>query len=502
MVNTLHMDYRYFTASEGDLDKLLRGENVAGISDGDFLASVPLHMGETGVLVTLGRTSDEPLRPLAVVCHDEDVRRLCGRYAQLRTELSPLTAWCHLLTPTFHRSLDGVEHQPKFGCTEAAWSGLVVAETLLLTGKALANIRISACLASATYAIGRTKALWGDLAFDAIFERFELANKLCRGKGAAPRNQARMSQVQSSFLPMWSCLSALSDDSKESGDSDIFPLVMALRALQQARACSDPGEAGQLVRPLLKIVPEARSFERLTEMAPEARLKLFDELVATFRETDAEARVRRNALALTTGYLATVAAGGSASLALVEDCADRWPELTGWAYLIGGIGERITWSSGFDGLGRLIARELQRPLRLDEPPTCDFAFDEAIVLLDTELKEPLVHLRIKQAKVLSVALFPGVNIAIPIVDTAAVESGPRWGWGPKQAVPQEGPTGANENVLRLLAEALWPDLRPLVIAEMTKASKSKSRGGAGSQRIRGKGKSDALSQLALRDSRK
>ena len=502
MVNTLHMDYRYFTASEDDLDKLLRGENVGGIFDADLFPSKPLQAGETGVLVAFESTSDEPLRPLALVCHDEDVQRLCGRYAHLRTDLSPLTAWCHLLAPTFHRSLDGVVHQPKFGSTAAAWCGLVVAETLLLTGKSLASIRISACLASATYAIGRTKALWRDLTFDAIFERFELANMLCRGTGAAPRNQTRISQVRSSFLPMWICLSALRGDTKQPNADDIFPLVMALKALQQARTYRDPDEAGQFVRPLLEAVPEARALVELTEMVPEARLKLFDELVAAFKQTDAKDRVRRNALALTTGYLATVVAGGSPSLSLVEDCADRWPELTGWAYLIGGIGERVTWTTGFDGLGRLIARELKRPLRLDEPPTCDFSFDECIVLFDRELKEPLVHLKIKQAKVLSVALFPGVNIAIPIVETASAENAPRMGRGPKQAIPHEGLTSDNGDLLRLVAEALWPHLRTFVIGEMTQASEYKNRGGAGSQRNRRKGKSDASSQLPLRDPRK
>lgn len=497
MVNTMHLDYQYFTASDSDLDKLLRGEYIAETSDSVCFRSASLHGGETGVFVAPGENLDAPLRPLALVCREEDVRWLCGRYAQLRADLSPLSAWCHLLTPKFLHSLDGVVHKPRFGGTEAAWSGLVVAETMLLTGKTLGGIRISACLASATYAVGRTKALWRDLTFDKIGKRFDSANVLCRGKGAVPRNQPRIAQVRSSFVPMWNCLSALNDGSIDSSRDDNPALVMALRALQHARADRDPNEAGQLVRPLLKVVPEVRMFERLVDMAPEARLRLFDELVSTFKETDAKASVRRNALALATGYLATVAAGGSASLTLLEDCADGWPELTGWAYLIGGIGERISWTSGFDGLGRLVARELQRPLRLDEPPTCDFAFDEAIVLSDAELKEPLVHLRIKQAKTISVALFPGVNIAIPIVDTATSESSHRGDRTPKQAVPNQGLSGS-ENVLQMVAEALWPHLRPLVLKEIAQGSAPKSRRGSGSQRSRRKGKSDATPQLPLR----
>ena len=482
MVNTRRLDYQYVTATDSELDALLRGESVEGMIVSDFLRATPLHVGKTGVLVAVERNSGAPLRPLVLVAHDEDVRRLCGRYAQLRTELSPLTAWCHLLTPNIYQSLGGIVHEPNLRGTEAAWSGLIVAEAKLLTRRPLAKIRISACLASATYAIGRTKALWKGLSRETVIDRFDLANNLCREKNTSHENQARTSQVRSSFVPIWACLSALADDSPEFCREDLRSLVVALAALREARSNGDPSEAGLLVRPLLQAVPEVRSFERLTEMTPEARLRLFDELVGKFKGTDAGNFLRRNALALSTGYLATVAAGGAASLALVESDADRWPELTGWAYLIGGIGEKITWTSGFDGLGRLVARELERRLRLDEPPTCDFALDEALVVSDTELEEPLVHLRIKQARVLSVALFPGVNTAIPIDDTMVQEGTKLMG-------------ARRTDLLEMFATELWPLLQPLVREVIAQDSTSESRGRKGfQQRSRGKKKEGASSR--------
>ena len=232
------------------------------------------------------------------------------------------------------------------------------------------------------------------------------------------------------------------------------------------------------------------------------RLKLFDELEKKFTETDSKSLARRGGLALATGYLATVAAGGSATLSLVDNWADRFPELTGWAYLVGGIGEGVTWTSGFDGLGRLIARELRRPLRLDEPPTCDFAFDEAMVLTDNDLQEPLVHLRIKQSKVLSVSIFPGVNISIPIVDSAASEPTYSETGRQTQVVKIQEQTSSKDNVLKTVAEALWPYLRPLVIDETTQRFAAKRRGKTGSQGSRRKGKSDEDSQLPLTDKRR
>src|SRR5690606_30239228 len=139
------------------------------------------------------------------------------------------------------------------------------------------------------------------------------------------------------------------------------------------------------------------------------RLRLFDMLVDRLDRTNERDFARRVGLAFLAGYLATIAAGGAPSLALTESSAQRWPEITAWAYVIGGLGERVVWSSGFDGLGRLVARELMRPLRLDEPPMCDVALDEVQVLVDPQLSDPFVHLRLKQARIVSIALLPGVN---------------------------------------------------------------------------------------------
>ena len=502
MVSTMHVDYKYFTARDSELDGLLRGERPTELRHTDSLASGSLRVGEVGVLVALGRTSKHPLRPLALVCRDDDIRRLCGRYAHIRTDFSPLTAWCHLLSPAFHKNLDGVVHKLESADTIAAWSGLIVAETVLLSGRPLRNIRISACLASATYAVGRALALWNKLSLESIVERFDSANALCRRTGTSSRCQPRSSQVRSAFVPMWRCLSALSKNSSDLGRDEVLPLTTALSALQEARECSDSNEAGRLVGPLLDVIPEAQDFCRLADFSPESRLVLFDELVSILRKADRDEFVRRNALGLVTGYLATVAAGGSASLALVENWSDELPELTGWAYLIGGIGEGVTWTSGFDGLGRLIARELLRPLRLDEPPTCDFAFDEAIVLADKQLKEPLVHLRIKQAKALSVSLFPGVNIAIPIVDGAVLETTHRRSKEPREAVAYESLTSSSERDLRILAQNLWPHLKSLVIDETTQRFAAKRRNTAGSPRTRRKDTLDEASQLPLADKRR
>src|SRR5208283_3504151 len=197
-------------------------------------------------------------------------------------------------------------------------------------------------------------------------------------------------------------------------------------------------------------------FFQLPDLAPEQRLKLFDQLIDGLSATSAyRPSLRRNTLALLAGYLATVAAGGKPTLSLAESNAAQWPEVTGWAYVVGGIGERVFWTSSFDGLGRLVARELMRPLILDDPPTCDFAYDEAAILVDPKLPDPLVHLRIKQGKIATVALLPGVNISVGITNLAAQDAR---GEAARTGRQMESTVGsrANRDVVAAIADAIWP----------------------------------------------
>jgi len=188
------------------------------------------------------------------------------------------------------------------------------------------------------------------------------------------------------------------------------------------------------------------------------------------------------------GYLATVAAGGKPSLKLAENHASRWPEITAWAYSIGGIGEQVFWTSGFDGLGRLVARELMRPFSLNEPPSCDFSLEEATALADTQLSDPLVHLRIKQSRIATVAILPGVNVSVLFSESLAQEPPKESGRTDRQT--SFDPAGSGRDAAALIADAIWPHIQPKV-RELVKTT----------QGNRGKRKSASQSQMPLKDSK-
>jgi|GEM_PF-1672493 len=456
MVSDMNSEILYTEADESELDDLLSGRGLDGGAQwGQFLRPSGPRRGSTGVIWIRGNVL-EPPRPLVLISHEDEIRRLCGRYSQLHSDLSPLSAWCHLITPKYLDSLDSLIRKPDLGGMQAAWTGLAVAESVLLAQKPLSSIRISACLATQSYAIARANALWGHVSLKEIRTRFDIASRICRSNSEGPKAENRATSVRQSFEPLWETLLGLSQGEYVTRAGELGPLIEALVEFRRAKAGKLEDESRYLVRYLSQHVPEASQFERLGELSPELRLRLFDALIAGLRAAKAQhSNLQRNACALLAGYLATVAAGGATSLTLAEDIANEFPEVTGWAYLIGGIGETIVWTSSFDGLGRLVAREILRPFRLDDSPTCDFSLDEANVLVDPKIADPLVHLRIKQARILNVSIIPGVNISLPLHDSASLVGGRG---EQSQRMLVSDPTDKRDPI-GAFVDAFWPHLK-------------------------------------------
>ena len=495
MVKHMDIEYQYAITDETELDALLSGQQVFGsMRWTQWSKPSRPKAGSVGV-VWHSEDSDQTIRPLVLIVNEDDTRRLCGRYAQLHSDLSPLTAWCHLLTPRFFDPLESLVRIPDLGGLQAAWTGLIVAEAVLLAEMPLARIKISACLATHSFAIARASALWSHSAIGDVTKRFDNANRLLKSESLTQRVAGRASKIRASFQPIWEALIAVSQGGNSNRPSEMEPIVSGLQGLIRARSAKDPREANQLIRPLLHYAPEAEPLEQLTELAPEGRLRVFDKLVEGLEQPEtARENLRRNALSLLAGYLATVAAGGSPSLTLAEGHASRWPEITAWAYLTGGLGEKVVWTSSFDGLGRLVARELMRTLRLDEPPTCDFAFDEAAVLVDAKLADPLVHLRVKQARLLTVELLPGVNVSIPIGESGA-QTVPKTEANRGTRVPEI----TSRDPLGVLVDALWPHIRTRLDDYLSEPQRHdySAQDDENTQSSRGKRKSGGQPQLPL-----
>lgn len=482
--------YSFAAVDEGDLDQLMAGhEIVPAVSFGAGEYRPPVKNGQIGVLWRKIGERDVTAQPLLLVAHDEDLRRLCGRYAQLRSDLAPLTSWCHLFTPERFQLVNELTREPDLSDLQAAWAGLVVAEALLLSELPIANVRIPACLATQTFAMARAIALWGNIDLQSIRVRHDSAARLFRSE---PRDDARVNRISGALLPIWTALSCMSgaDRNMRSAPGELEAILSSLEALKLYRAEKGEGpEARAVLRPLISIMPISEELLGLDGASAEVRVQFFDSVVSTLENSAKDAPWTRAAMTLVAGYIVTVAAGGTASLTMAERVARRWPEITAWAYVLGSIGERVTWSSAFDGLGRLVSRELMRKARFDEPPPCDFALDEASILADRALSDPLVHLRIKQARVVSVALLPGVYVSVAIGEQPTAT-----GRASTYAHPETAPAG---NILAALADALWPYFESKV-----KASRGLQDGSDSQSRSKSGKRQGSQTQLPWSDSRR
>jgi len=424
----------FIEADEDELNELVTGTPVGLIAPWDRRSNQRRASGRFGVVLSRRDEVFDLVQPLAIALDESAQRRLFGRFSTLREDLSPISSWCHVFENRLFDMLADSERPAWLGGLEAAWCGVIVAEAAALADRPTEKLRIAACLATAGFAVGRTTALWQKVQIEEVVTRHERLQALIRGSAGATQ------RLSPRFGSIWRALLSAADGPTLLGSG---LTSRAVRALLDSRIRHLDDEHLALAS-LFSGWPEFAALSRLPSMTPEERVRLFDTMVSALR--GAGAGHDSEATAFVAGYLATVAAGGQPSMGLAEGVAKEFPEVLGWAYAIGGIGEPVSWASGFYGLGRLVSRELLRTFRLDDAPTCDFSFDEANHLVDKQLADPLAHLKIKQQRLLTVALYPGVNVTVPVSEFA--EQGPQPVKAPSPSQPDSGASA--------IVDMLWP----------------------------------------------
>lgn len=439
-------DLLFSPASEEDLNELMAGKlpDLAGPWHPQLSQIRTSH--DFGVIIDW---NGQVARPLAVISEQSQLPRLFARFSQLRSEFSPVSSWCHIFTPRTFQALDDVRRAPALFSLETGWAGLAIAEAQLLSGIALPKLRIAACYATQSFAIGRSVALWPHISLDEITGVYEDSRRLLKSADNANTNRA--------LRPLWEIFYSLSGGKEKSTRRKYRAIVETLERFRERSIDDSPKRIPWFLDPLRAVTPLAYQAVELERLAPEGRLKLFDEAVRELSrckdDVDSEEYL---GLALFAGFLATIAAGGAPSLSLAERQARNHPAILAWAYAVGGLGAKVTWTSSFEGLGRFVVRELMRPLHIDEPPVCDFCFRELQVLSDPALSDPLVHLRIKQARTVIVALQPGVNVTFALADGQRSERTTATQFAQTDREPR---AVGSDNLLAQIAQALVPYLR-------------------------------------------
>lgn len=410
------------------------------------------------------------VQPVIVITDSDNLTRLFGRMAQLRDYLSPMTSWCHVMTPDLFFGSDDLEITPRHHGWAGAWVGACIAEAFLLVDRPLGELKIAACLATHSFALGRTVGLWPKVSKKEIVIRMDTAKSLFKRESISFRND------QNNFLkncldPIWESL-YLATTASSNGDPRYQLISRSLMALHDSRYNNIEDGISALARNIINLVPEASFFEDLPNMPSGKRLQLFDKLVnaLSLLSNSEDVRPQKTALALLAGAVVLVLAGGHPNLSLAESQKKKYPEILIWAYILGGIGEHRLWTSVFDGLGRLVARDILRPFRLNDQPMCDISFDEACVLVDPQLPEPLVHMKLKQSRVVTVSLIPGVNVNISFADLQSPENRLLDQSSISNRSETKQQVAQDNNPWSMIAEGIWPYIYEKIKNQNTNAS--------------------------------
>lgn len=439
-------DLHYLTVRRDNLADVLRGNRPSSavpFGPQDLLPRV----GGRDSLVFWSRNC---ARPCAIGVADDDRQELFNWAFSFHRDLSPLTSWCHILSLREAQRLGSVDrNEADLMGLEAAWAGASVAEAMILSRRDFEFITLPACLATDTFAIARTAALYGSKA--ALGEIIETADTI---RERLKRSTERWRPSSSHVI---SVLIRLLPDAPPASSRLIELFTQACRHLRL-----DPKESKipkEVLREFVLQVNQLSALESLDELSAEDRVKLLREIKVWLdggtNEDD------RHVLYFCAGYVISKIGGAERDLRLAQNFEAGYPNVLTWATVIGGLGATTYWADAFGGIGRLVARELSRSLQIYDPPIADIGADELMVIAE---KETVVRrFRTAQRHVVSVSLRPGVVVQIGIADD---DRGAERAREPERAstsrvVPVERQVQSDPRYLRALAEQLFPYLLPL-----------------------------------------
>jgi hypothetical protein len=354
-----------------------------------------------------------------------------------------------------------LDEQPWFadlGGLEAAWAATVIADSMTLSRRSFDAINLATCFSTDVFAVGRMAALYGAkvAAKDGLTQIAELRAHFDKGT-AKPSAAAGITDVLLSLLP--------GSNSSPSGTIDL--LVRSCRFLHHSQASPEGfGLSESLLDEFSSRVKELSVLRHFQDLSAEDRVRLLRNM-QSFNRLDGDLDGRR-LFSFAAGYVLSGVGGAERDLRLAEAFGPLGADVLAWAATIGSLGATAYWTDAFGGLGRLVARELLRPLHTSDPPTADIAFDE-LKVIESQKPRSGRAFRPSSRSIAAVGLKPGIVVQIGIADDDRSRAGSVDSTAAtRQADSKLGALGPE--ALHGIADQLRPYVRELVAQEMDKAS--------------------------------
>ena len=396
-------------AERGELADALRGvgncrTGMMEIQSGRL--PVRLRSPRVGVGYVDGRSRS---LPQFVVIPDADRREFFAWVSTYCPFATPLTQWCRVVDEGELARVQSLEVVPGYGDVASAWAGAIVGESILHlgAGSKLSELSVTALQTRASFVAARAFGLWGSgKARIAAMGQHESARNIL---GVASRSPDLKEHQE-----LWTVLETLSNETGTRFPEYDFQLRLIIEA------CDDVRKTGFVSKPtMLKTMEELgwpENFAEFERCGAEQRVALFDKAAESLGRFEPSVQQSFRALGefMVAYFAARIGGSASAHMRLLTRLVGSHPMVALWYGVASALYKPEIWGAEFDGLGRLTLKELAFPLRFDDPPRCDIAVDELVVLVEPGADFQSLRFRGAMRKALNVEVALGVNVVIPL----------------------------------------------------------------------------------------
>ena len=395
------------TVERGKLTDVLRGlgnyrADAVDIQDG----KLPVKLRVPQVAVGYIDGHFDPL-PKFLVIPGTDRREFFAWVNTYCPFVTPLSQWCRVISEEELVRVQSLEVIPRYGNFASAWAGAVVGEAILNVGigNTPSQLPVAALQSCTSFVAARAFGLWGSGNISTVsMSQYEIARDIFE-------NTNRNSDCLE-YHKLWEVLGILSNNGMTHDSRTSLSTQLMIQS------CKDIQKSDFVSRSVMfQIIKELVWPEKIVEFeksGSEQRIVIFDNAVERLIQSRSDTPKDLKILGeFAVAYLAA-RIGGSASshIALLEKLVKSYPMMALWYGVVSALYRSEVWGAEFGGLGRLALKELSFPLRFDDPPRCDIAFDELIALVGPNNNSQSLRFRGATHRALNIEVSLGVNAMI------------------------------------------------------------------------------------------
>lgn len=339
----------------------------------DYAPPLPFGTDEDAVRVIWRNDDDTSGFPAVILVEHRKQRDFFAWVTSFVPWVQPFTAFCRVVDPKVADLLLR-QHRPPLAKLVGGWVGVVLAETFVLRALARVSDRftIRQAMGTFSYCASRRLALGLNGEIGELFQDWESAKELIENR-RVPYSQ--------DIRELWDIVGALS---ARHVTNDFGPEQEAI-----FQCCADILEDGQAEQGWFQLTRKLRVLDDVPMTMTGTREERVILAERVLREVAQASGQNKQIKSFACGYIVSLIAPGSLDhIGLLEQIIPVLPTAPLWYGLCAGLRNRNGVQSYSNGIGRRLARELERGVLLTDAPTGDIAMAELRVVVGSSRSTP------------------------------------------------------------------------------------------------------------------